>query len=57
MFLNGKTELIIKNFNRELKILVKKEKFEEAIMIRNKIFRLERLIHFPLTNNDFLFQK
>lgn len=55
--LNGKTELIIKNLNRQLKTLIKEEKFEEAIIIRNKIFRLERLIHFPLTNNDFFTSK
>jgi len=51
--LKGKTNLMIKNLYRQLKKNIKEEKFEEAIIIRNKILRLERLIHFPLTNNDF----
>jgi len=55
--LNGKMKLIIKNLSRQLKILVKQDRFEEAIIFRNKIFRLERLIHFPLTNNDFFTSK
>ncbi len=47
-FFQGKVTKILDNFYDQLKKLIKEEKFEEAINIRNKIFRLERLINQPL---------
>jgi excinuclease UvrABC nuclease subunit len=46
--LKGNVQTIVAEFYRELKKLTKEKKYEEAIKIRNKIFRLERLIHYPL---------
>ncbi|MGB9883181.1 MAG: GIY-YIG nuclease family protein [Microgenomates group bacterium] len=48
----GKVIKILDNFYDQLKRLIKEEKFEEAINIRNKIFRLERLINQPLNHNQ-----
>ncbi len=44
LILKGKVKKILKSFYQQLKNLVKKEDYEEAIIIRNKIFRLEKLI-------------
>lgn len=51
--LQGKVKTILKGFYSDLKRLSKDEKYEEAIKLRNKIYRLERLIHYPLSKNDF----
>lgn len=44
----GATDLVLKNLYKELKNLTKEKKYEDALMLRNKIHRLERLIHQPL---------
>lgn len=44
LILKGKVKKILKSFYQQLKNLIKKENYEEAIIIRNKIFRLEKLI-------------
>lgn len=46
--LKGNVKTILSGFYRELKQLTKAQKYEAAIKVRNKIFRLERLIHYPL---------
>ena len=46
--LKGNVQTILVAFYKELRRLTKEEKYEEAIKVRNKIFRLERLIHYPL---------
>lgn len=51
--LEGKVQTIVADFYHRLKTLIKQEKYEEAIAMRNKIFRLERLIHYPLSHSDF----
>ncbi|GAB4218850.1 MAG: excinuclease ABC subunit UvrC [Candidatus Microgenomates bacterium] len=48
----GKIKMILDDFYQQLKKLSKKEKFEEAIIIRDKIQRLERLINHPIRNED-----
>ncbi|MCL4364109.1 GIY-YIG nuclease family protein [Patescibacteria group bacterium] len=48
--LNGGVTDILTGLYRQLKSLTKSENFEEAIKIRNKIFRLERLINHPTTD-------
>lgn len=52
--LSGKSQEILKLLNKELKSLIKKEDFEKAIEIRNKIFRFERLLYYPTSNQDLL---
>ncbi|MCX7955974.1 MAG: GIY-YIG nuclease family protein [Patescibacteria group bacterium] len=51
----GKITYILNDFYKKLKILSKKEKFEEAIIIREKIFRLERLINNPIRDFEINF--
>lgn len=52
--LKGGVTDILTGLYRELKKLTKLKKYEEAIPIRNKIFRLERLINHPVSNLDIL---
>lgn len=54
-FINGKVTEILSGFYRELKTLIKEKKYEEAIIIRNKIFRLERLINHPTNDNGVMY--
>lgn len=42
--LNGNIKKIINDFNKELNSLIKNGKYEQAIIIRNKIFRFDRLL-------------
>lgn len=42
--LNGNVKTIIKELYRQLNILIKNNQFEQAIVIRNKIFRFDRLL-------------
>ena len=46
--LKGNVQTIVSGFYKELRKMTKEEQYEEAIKVRNKIFRLERLIHYPL---------
>ncbi|KKQ24644.1 MAG: Excinuclease ABC subunit C [Candidatus Roizmanbacteria bacterium GW2011_GWC2_37_13] len=48
--LHGGVTDILNNLYKQLKSLTKEKKYEEAIFIRNKIFRLERLINHPTSN-------
>ncbi len=48
--LKGGVTDILSSLYRQLKTLTKQRKYEEAIPIRNKIFRLERLINHPTSN-------
>jgi len=50
--LTGNISSLTKNLNHQLKTLTKRELFEEAIKVRNKIFRLEKLIHPRFFNED-----
>lgn len=43
--LNGNVKTIISNLNKQLKIFVKSQQYEKAIVIRNKIFRFDRLLN------------
>ena len=49
---NGHVEIIIRDFYKQLRELTKNKKFEEAIIIRNKVIRLERLLHFSLSRQE-----
>ncbi len=51
--LQGKTELIINDFSRQLKKKIKEENFEEAIIIRDKILRLQSLTKRSFIDNNF----
>ena len=42
--LNGNVKKIISSFNKELNSLIKNDQYEKAIIIRNKIFRFDRLL-------------
>lgn len=53
----GKITNILDYFYKELKNLIKQEKFEEAILVRNKIFRLEKLINYSLKDEENYFNK
>lgn len=50
--LRGSVNGFLSDLYRDLKKLTREENFEEAIKVRNKIFRMERLIHYPLTSHD-----
>ncbi len=46
--LRGNVDSIVKSYYKDLKNLSRSQNFEEAIKVRGKIFRLERLLHFSL---------
>ncbi|MEK7522794.1 MAG: hypothetical protein AAB569_04375, partial [Patescibacteria group bacterium] len=56
--LNGNVKEIIKSLNKQLNTLIKDNKYEQAIIIRNKIFRFDRLLNlkddleFFINNNE-----
>jgi len=50
--LKGDINSLTKSLTNQLKVLIKKELFEEAIKVRNKIFRLEKLTHLRFFNDD-----
>ena len=50
--LDGNSELVLKDLYRELQVLTRAQKYEEAIALRNRIQRLEHLIHDPLFSAD-----
>jgi excinuclease ABC subunit C len=56
--LNGNVKKIINDLNKQLNVLKKNKQYEQAIVIRNKIFRFDKLLHlrddseFFLNNND-----
>ncbi len=41
----GKTDIVLKGLYKELKDLTREQKYEEALSLRNKIYRFEHLIH------------
>lgn len=43
--LNGNVKKITNNLNKRLNILIKNSNYEQAIIVRNKIFRFNRLLH------------
>lgn len=43
--LDGKTGPVLNGFYKELKTLAKQEKYEEALIVRNKIMHFENLLH------------
>ncbi len=54
--LEGKTKPVIGSLQKQLMMLSKQKKFEEALIIRNKLYRFERLLYntsFPLDKPDF----
>lgn len=50
--LKGSVNRFLADLYRDLKKQTKEQAYEEAIKTRNKIFRMERLIHYPLTSHD-----
>ncbi len=52
--LNGNVKKIIKGFNQQLNILIKNNQYEQAIIIRNKIFRFDRLLNLKEDSEYFL---
>src|SRR3989338_5733866 len=56
--LRGNVKKIVKNFYQQLNVLIKNNQYEQAIVIRNKIFRFNRLLNlkddseFLLNNNE-----
>jgi len=55
--LKGGVDLITKNLYRQINNAVKVRNYEQALIDRNKIYRLERLKHFSLTNSQYLESK
>ncbi len=54
--LEGKTKPVIGSLQKQLTTLSKQKKFEEALIIRNKLYRFEHLLYntsFPLDKPDF----
>lgn len=52
--LQGKVTDILEDFYKQIKSLTNEQNYEEAIKIRNKIFRMERLINHPTTGIDLI---
>lgn len=50
--LRGSVNGLLADLYRDLKKLTREENYEEAIKTRNRIFRMERLIHYPLTSHE-----
>ena len=50
--LNGNVKTIIRDLNLKLNVLIKSNQFEQAIVIRNKIFRFDRLLNLK-DDSDF----
>ena len=50
--LNGNVKTIIKDLNLQLNVLIKSNQFEQAIVIRNKIFRFDKLLNLK-DDSDF----
>lgn len=50
--LNGNVKTIIRDLNLKLNVLIKSNQFEQAIIIRNKIFRFDRLLNLK-DDSDF----
>lgn len=48
----GQTDLVLKDLYKQVKQLTSEENYEEAIKIRNRIYKLERLIHQKLFGPD-----
>ncbi len=46
--LEGETDLVLNSLYKELKNFTQEKKYEEALVLRDKINRFERLIHMPL---------
>lgn len=43
--LNGNIKKVLEDFYRKLKVLTKEKKYEEALVVRDKIFRFEQLVY------------
>ena len=54
LILRGNVKTIVKGLNRELTNLTKDRRYEEAIIIRNKIFRFDRLMNLKNDENYFI---
>ncbi len=52
--LRGNVKTIVKGLNRELTNLTKDKRYEEAIIIRNKILRFDRLMNLKSDENYFI---
>lgn len=50
--LNGNTKLILDDLYKELKKLAKEQRYEEAVVVRNKIMMFEGLLHRKLFSPD-----
>ncbi|MEK7552020.1 MAG: GIY-YIG nuclease family protein [Patescibacteria group bacterium] len=53
LFLSGQKKKLLKNLEKQMSQLAKEEKFEEAQIIRNKIFALKHIQDVSLINRDF----
>ena len=52
--LQGKTDVIQKNLHTQIKAATKKQDYETALLVRNKLFRFERLIYQRLFDTNDL---
>ncbi len=52
--LRGNVKTIVKGLNRELSNLTKDKRYEEAIVVRSKIFRFDRLMNLRSDENYFV---
>lgn len=57
LFFQGKKDKIIKQLEREMMLLAKQEEFEEADIIKRKIFALKHIQDISLIKNDFKIYK
>lgn len=50
--LEGKIDYVLNNLKKQLKRLIKEEKYEEAVLIRNQIFHLNQLVAWHFYETD-----
>lgn len=53
LFLSGKKKQIIKDFEKQMLMASKKEKFEEATRLRNQLYQLKKIQDITLVNRSF----
>lgn len=57
LFFQGKKQQIIKELEKEMMVLAKKQEFEQAAIVKRKIFALKHIEEISLLKNDFKFYR
>lgn len=57
LFFQGKKQQIIKELEKEMMVLAKKQEFEQAALVKRKIFALRHIEEISILKNDFKFYR